>query len=53
MRLKLVRQSLHREPPVPEDIESSPADDFYDGEIPEWTPDEETSDDGEPSNQAK
>lgn len=50
MRLTLLRQSLHREPPVPEDIDPTPADEFYDGAIPEWTPDEEISDDEEPSN---
>lgn len=46
MRLKLLRRSLRREPPVPEgDVESPPTAEFYDGDLPEWRPDDAASDD--------
>ena len=47
MRMKLLRASLNRDPPEPQ-IESqrpSPGD-FYDGDVPEWTPQDETDDTG-------
>jgi hypothetical protein len=38
MRLKLLRESIDRTPPVPELEDDLPSDDaFYDGEVPEWT----------------
>ena len=39
MRMKLLRASLNRDPPEPE-IEGDlpPPAEFYDGDIPEWTP---------------
>lgn len=38
MRLKLLRESIDRTPPIPELEGDLPSDDaFYDGEIPEWT----------------
>lgn len=41
MRMKLLRESLDREPPEPELEGSLPTDDaFYDGEVSEWTPEE-------------
>lgn len=42
MRIKLLRESLTREPPVPEsEVNELPEDtEFYDGELPKWTPDE-------------
>jgi hypothetical protein len=40
MRLKLLRESLDREPPEPEFDGSLPADEaFYDGDVPAWSPD--------------
>jgi len=45
MRMKLLRESLDREMPEPKLEGSLPSDsEFYDGEIPEWTPDEESTD---------
>lgn len=45
MRMKLLRESLDREMPEPKLAGSLPSDsEFYDGEIPEWTPDEESTD---------
>lgn len=42
MRLKLLRESIDREPPEPELDDGLPADEaFYDGDVPEWTPDED------------
>lgn len=40
-RTRLLRDSLARDPPVPEgDASDLPADaEFYEGELPEWTPD--------------
>jgi hypothetical protein len=44
MRLKLLRESLDREPPEPEFDGSLPADEaFYDGDIPTWSPEESDS----------
>ena len=39
-RVKLLGESLSREPPVPEcdEHDPSPAKEFYDDEPPEWTP---------------
>lgn len=43
MRMKLLRATLHREPPEPHTDTALPADEeFYESEIPEWTPDERT-----------
>jgi hypothetical protein len=40
MRLKLLRESLDREPPDLDLAESLPADEaFYDGDVPAWAPD--------------
>ena len=44
MRMKLLRASLDREPPEPQvDAELPTDEEFYKGEIAEWTPNEETS----------
>lgn len=56
-RMRLLRESLERDPPVADasDVEVPTAEAFYDGEVPTWTPDEgsaasgadrEESDDG-------
>ncbi|MFO7832841.1 MAG: hypothetical protein R6V31_01990 [Halohasta sp.] len=43
MRMKLLRESLDREPPEPQIVGSLPSDEaFYEGEVPEWTPNETT-----------
>lgn len=43
MRMKLLRGSLSREPPAPQVEDELPTnEEFYDGEIPEWNPDEES-----------
>lgn len=43
MRMKLLRASLDREPPEPQVDADLPTDEeFYDGEVPEWTSDEPT-----------
>lgn len=43
MRLKLLRASLSHEPPEPQLAEPLPTDEeFYDGEVPEWAPDEDS-----------
>jgi hypothetical protein len=40
MRVKLLRSSIDRTPPEPQLADGLPSDDdFYDGEIPEWTDD--------------
>jgi len=46
-RIRLLGEALDREPPVPDrgDIEMPSEEEFYDGELPEWTPDGEESDD--------
>jgi hypothetical protein len=39
MRMKLLKESVNRDPPEPELDGEFPSDDtFYDGEPPEWTP---------------
>lgn len=44
LRMKLLRDSIDRAPPEPV-VESIPdAEDFYEGPIPEWTPNEERED---------
>jgi len=45
-RLRLLRESLDRKPPVPNTAEIDlPSEvEFYDGEPPEWTPDEQSDD---------
>ena len=44
MRMKLLRASLDREPPEPQvDAELPTDEEFYEDEIAEWTPNEETS----------
>lgn len=45
MRIELLRESLAREPPVPEsEAFEVPADsDFYDGTLPKWTPESDES----------
>lgn len=46
MRMKLLRESLSRDPPEPQlDASVPPNEDFYEGEVPEWTPNEESDDD--------
>jgi len=52
MRMKLLRASLDREPPEPQvDAELPTDEEFYDGEVPEWTPDEQNHPDAtSPSN---
>lgn len=47
LRMKLLRDSIDREPPEPELEDRPPAEDFYDGPLPEWTPREERDDDTE------
>lgn len=47
LRMKLLRESIDREPPEPELADRPPAEDFYDGSLPEWTPSEEPEDDSE------
>lgn len=46
MRAKLLRESIDREPPAPErgTVDLPPAGEFYDGELPEWPPDDESED---------
>jgi len=46
MRMSLLRASLDRDPPEPqiEDV-PSPAE-FYEGDVPEWTPTDDTNFDG-------
>jgi hypothetical protein len=41
-RVKLLRESLEREPPDPRPLDGGLPDqtEFYDGPIPEWTPDD-------------
>lgn len=41
MRMQLLRSSLDRDPPGPRVSEEAvPAAEFYDGDVPEWTPDD-------------
>lgn len=45
MRMKLLRASLNREPPEPQiESELPPPAEFYDGDVPEWTPHDEADD---------
>jgi len=48
MRLKLLKESIDRKPPEPE-LGDSPDEEFYDGELPAWTPEESTSNDESPT----
>ncbi|MFC5133791.1 MULTISPECIES: hypothetical protein [Haloferacaceae] len=48
LRMKLLRESIDRTPPMPQLEDDLPSDDvFYDGDVPEWTgpPPSEPSDD--------
>lgn len=50
MRMKLLRASLDREPPAPQvDAELPTDEDFYEGEVSEWTPDDQTDSSPTPS----
>lgn len=50
MRMKRLRASLDREPPAPQvDVELPPDGEFYDGEVPEWTPDDRNNPNTTPS----
>lgn len=49
LRMKLLRDSVDRAPPEPELTDAPSADEFYDGDVPAWTSDEEAADDGESS----
>lgn len=40
MRMQLLRSSLDRDPPEPRITEETPPAEFYDGDVPEWTPDD-------------
>lgn len=47
VRMNLLRDSLDRDPPIPEtDIEYPTQEEFYDGELPKWIP-EDSSDEKE------
>lgn len=50
VRMKLLRASLESEPPEPKLTDELPSDEeFYDGSVPEWEPDEaSTGNDTEP-----
>lgn len=45
MRMKLLRESLDREPPIPDvtDVDLPSQEEFYDGEIPTWKPEDSDS----------
>lgn len=44
LRMRLLRESLNRAAPEPH-LEDLPADDeFYDGDVPEWAPDDDDED---------
>jgi hypothetical protein len=46
MRMQLLRASLDRTPPEPQvDAEIPTDDEFYEGEVPGWTPDDPTESD--------
>lgn len=48
-RVHQLRASIATDPPVPDgEIDLPPADAFYDGPVPEWTPDDENDQDEEP-----
>ncbi len=43
MRMKLLRASLNRDPPEPQiESELPPPAEFYDGDVSEWTPNDDT-----------
>lgn len=45
MRMKLLRASLNRDPPEPQIENELPSPvEFYDGDVPEWTPHDEADD---------
>lgn len=45
MRMKLLRESIRRDPPEPRlSGELPPPEAFYDGDVPEWTPAGDTDD---------
>lgn len=47
MRVRLLRETLDREPPKPQvEEEVLSVEEFYSGSVPEWTPDEADSDGG-------
>jgi hypothetical protein len=49
LRMKLLKESIDREPLEPTLADDLPSDEaFYDGPVPEWIPDEESDDDGPP-----
>jgi hypothetical protein len=52
MRMKLLRESIDREPPLPsgENVEIPTDEAFYDGEVPTWTPKSGTEADGRSNN---
>ncbi len=46
MRMQLLRASIDRDPPEPQiERDRLPAEEFYEGEVPEWTPTGETDGD--------
>lgn len=46
LRMNLLRASVDRDLPEPHmEVELPTRDEFYDGDVPEWTPDKESSDD--------
>ena len=48
LRMKLLKESLDREPPEPTLEDELPTDEeFYDSPVSQWTPDEASDDDGE------
>ena len=50
MRMKLLRASLDREPPAPQVTAELPTDEeFYEGEVTEWEPDDQTDSSPTPS----
>lgn len=45
MRMKLLRASLNRDPPEPQiESELPPPAEFYDGDVPKWTPHDDADD---------
>jgi hypothetical protein len=49
MRMKLLRESLDREPPIPDvtDVDLPSQEEFYDGEIQTWEPEDADSETNE------
>ena len=47
LRMKLLRDSIDREPPEPGITEIPSKEGFYDGDVPVWTPDEGVDEDVE------